>query len=182
MTYERIDWQNTPSVATPINAENLNKMDKAIDDIDNALDALESSVVGQIVNDPTKINNAAVNYDIDQRVTTLNNNLAWTSPVPVIQGGWVTDITCSKIPLLNLVAIEGYATANAVAVNTTVLTLPSGFFPAINRLPVCAYNYTTSKVLYSNFTIDLVGVLKIQSSEGINAGDSIRFSLLFKSV
>ena len=42
--YIRINWQNAPSTATPRNAENLNKMDKGIDDLDNAVDALETSV------------------------------------------------------------------------------------------------------------------------------------------
>lgn len=73
--YIRLNWQNAPSVATPINAVNLNKMDKGIDDIDEALDALESSIVGQFVNDASKINNAAATYDIHQRVNTLNDNL-----------------------------------------------------------------------------------------------------------
>jgi len=45
--YTRINWQDKPSTATPISAANLNKMDKGIDDIDEALDALESSIVGK---------------------------------------------------------------------------------------------------------------------------------------
>ena len=35
--YNRINWQNKPNVATPISAENLNKMDKGIDDNDKAI-------------------------------------------------------------------------------------------------------------------------------------------------
>ena len=73
--YARLNWQNKPSVATPINATNLNKMDKGIDDIDTALNNLENSIVGQIVNDPTKINNAAVNYSLKQSIDTINKNL-----------------------------------------------------------------------------------------------------------
>ena len=74
--YIRINWQNRPSVATPISATNLNKMDKGIDDIDTALNNLENSIVGQIVNDPTKINNAAVNYSLKQSIDAINNDLA----------------------------------------------------------------------------------------------------------
>lgn len=33
--YERINWQNEPSVATPINATNLNKIDYALDALDD---------------------------------------------------------------------------------------------------------------------------------------------------
>ena len=72
--YARLNWQNKPSVATPINATNLNKMDKGIDDIDTALNNLENSIVGQIVNDPTKINNAAVNYSLANQISELNKN------------------------------------------------------------------------------------------------------------
>ena len=46
--YERIDWQNKPSTATKINATNLNKMDLALDTIDDrviTLDTNKSSVV-----------------------------------------------------------------------------------------------------------------------------------------
>jgi len=35
--YNRINWQNKPNVVTPISAENLNKMDKGIDDNDKAI-------------------------------------------------------------------------------------------------------------------------------------------------
>lgn len=37
MQYNRINWQDRPSVATPINATNLNKMDKAIADVASEL-------------------------------------------------------------------------------------------------------------------------------------------------
>lgn len=73
--YARLNWQNKPSAATPIDATNLKKMDKGIDDIDTALNNLENSIVGQIVNDPTKINNAAVNYSLANQISELNNNL-----------------------------------------------------------------------------------------------------------
>lgn len=33
--YEKINWENTPSTKTPLSAENLNKMDDAIDVIDD---------------------------------------------------------------------------------------------------------------------------------------------------
>lgn len=39
--YERINFQNAPSTATPLNETNLNKMDKAIDDLDNKVVELE---------------------------------------------------------------------------------------------------------------------------------------------
>lgn len=41
--YERINWEDLPSKNTPINAENLNKMDKAINDLDDKIVELEES-------------------------------------------------------------------------------------------------------------------------------------------
>lgn len=37
LLYNKINWQNSPSTSTPINAMNLGKMDKGIDDITKAL-------------------------------------------------------------------------------------------------------------------------------------------------
>ena len=34
MSYNKIIWQNSPSEATPINADNLNHMDDGIADVD----------------------------------------------------------------------------------------------------------------------------------------------------
>jgi len=46
--YAKINWQDYPSVATPRNAANLNKMDKGIDDLDNAIEALNDNLAGLI--------------------------------------------------------------------------------------------------------------------------------------
>ena len=35
MAYERVNWENLPSTNTPVNADNLNKMDKGIRDLEN---------------------------------------------------------------------------------------------------------------------------------------------------
>lgn len=44
--YERVNWENLPSKNTPINAENLNKMDEAIDKLDDKIVELEESSGG----------------------------------------------------------------------------------------------------------------------------------------
>lgn len=40
--YQKIDWQNAPSTNTPLNAENLNHMDKAIATLDSVVDVILS--------------------------------------------------------------------------------------------------------------------------------------------
>lgn len=43
--YARIVWENYPSINTPINEQNLNKMDAAVDEIDNRVIAMDVSKV-----------------------------------------------------------------------------------------------------------------------------------------
>ena len=47
MSYTRVNWQDKPSVATPVNAENLNKMDKGIADLNNNLSGLNDHLKGR---------------------------------------------------------------------------------------------------------------------------------------
>ena len=46
--YIRINFQNSPSTATPLSATNLNKMDKGIDDLDNAIEAINDNLTTHI--------------------------------------------------------------------------------------------------------------------------------------
>lgn len=50
--YSRINWQNSPSISTPINETNMNAMDEAIDTIDNRVVALDGEKVSQIAINP----------------------------------------------------------------------------------------------------------------------------------
>jgi len=49
MSYTRVNWQNAPSTATPVNAENLNKMDKGIADAHSQLAEIENRLSGIVV-------------------------------------------------------------------------------------------------------------------------------------
>lgn len=42
--YQRINWENLPSEKTPLDEINLNKMDKAIDDLDDRIIAVDNAV------------------------------------------------------------------------------------------------------------------------------------------
>lgn len=41
--YSRIDWENEPSIKSPINAVNLNRMDYALDELDNRVLVLDET-------------------------------------------------------------------------------------------------------------------------------------------
>ena len=52
--YSRINWENYPSEETPINESNLNRMDYAIDEIDDRVISLDtekadSTTVGNLI-------------------------------------------------------------------------------------------------------------------------------------
>jgi len=90
--YARVNYQNKPSTATPVNATNLNKMDKGIDDIDNAVEDLynvkfdKSNIVQSQVNDTTKVPSAALAYAMGQQLTQLNNNLVEKTAITYTPG------------------------------------------------------------------------------------------------
>ena len=92
-TYSRINWENYPSDATPINEKNLNKIDLATDEIDNRVITLDTTKAtkeeiatlvqdiefnegtgifsikkknGSILNIDTKMEKIAVNFTYDQ--------------------------------------------------------------------------------------------------------------------
>ena len=73
-TYTRVNWENTPSRETPINDENLNNMDSAINDLYEALegydsDKLEKNTIVEVQIDGTPIEpdeDRVVNIDLER--------------------------------------------------------------------------------------------------------------------
>ena len=53
--YQRINFENSPSKKTPLNEENLNKMDKAINDLDNRMIELNGTIEKTIENGKAEI-------------------------------------------------------------------------------------------------------------------------------
>lgn len=66
--YTRVNFQNRPSVATPLNDVNLNILDKGIDDLDNAIVDLENAI-GNLEN---------ANTNILTSLADINNNIKYT--------------------------------------------------------------------------------------------------------
>lgn len=59
--YSRIDWKNYPNTSTALNETNLNRMDKAIDDLDNRVIEQDSTKANQ-----TTVNNMVKNWTMDE--------------------------------------------------------------------------------------------------------------------
>lgn len=100
MAYERqytqgVGWENTPSINTPISAENLNQMDEAIQDVDEAAYTEFLAVYAAIAQAG---GGNAVNFYIDN---ASNNTLASTSSV-------LADITLKKDDIIFLyMSVDG---------------------------------------------------------------------------
>ena len=59
--YSRIDWENYPSEKTPVNETNLNKMDAALNEVDNRLISMDAEKAGMI-----DINNMIADVDFNE--------------------------------------------------------------------------------------------------------------------
>lgn len=75
MAYDRVNWQNQPSTATPINADNLNKMDSGIKALEEGKIPKSDIVQTDTINDPNKVPSTSVTHALGQQVTQLNNKL-----------------------------------------------------------------------------------------------------------
>ena len=64
MAYERVNWENLPSKNTPVNADNLNKMDKGIA---NAVEKTGDTLTGELLFENKD------GYEAIRKTRTLNN-------------------------------------------------------------------------------------------------------------
>ena len=91
----------------------------------------------------------------------------------VLQNGWTGSLTYSKNDLSQL-HIRGMISPGTIALNTTVTTLPSGYFNPSLRIPLIVYDSTKGLstlglVLWETGTIQAMSPL----NTSISAGDSI---------
>lgn len=77
--YTRINWQNAPSEATALNETNLNKMDSAIDTIDDRVIAHDTRLenaeyaIGQDEDNITDLQNGKVDKEEGKGISTLQD-------------------------------------------------------------------------------------------------------------
>lgn len=72
MAYERVNWENLPSTNTPVNADNLNKMDEgianAVEQIENAVEKIENYSTNE-----TKVGSWIDNKPIYKKTIIISN-------------------------------------------------------------------------------------------------------------
>ena len=74
--YIRLNWQNKPSVATPISAINLNIMDKGIDDLDLFKVDTDAIVNNGVTTVAGTVLDGRMGKTLQDQVDTITNNLA----------------------------------------------------------------------------------------------------------
>lgn len=96
-SYDRINWQNTPSVSTPINASNLNKMDSTIKALDTAMgDVSTFTKSNRVFTLPTQsaVSNKITVYIGDDSVGAVNDLLVLAvSVTATTSSSWSLQLT-----------------------------------------------------------------------------------------
>lgn len=72
--YTRINWKNEPNETTPLSAENLNKMDKAIDDLATDVNSLEPNPVEVATEGLEKLAYGGTVYEVKGGHKIVNDN------------------------------------------------------------------------------------------------------------
>ena len=110
MAYKRVNWENLPSTKTPVNADNLNKMDEGIANIDTKINSKQDKLIagtGIEITDKNTINNINENYSTDEQVVGK-----WIDGKPLYRKVYKSSEFSNKYNILvnnvdNLVDING---------------------------------------------------------------------------
>lgn len=96
-TYTRVNFQNYPSTSTPLNATNLNKMDKGIDDLDDEVVTVKNAIENMSFDaDSISYDNTSSGLqatDVQDAVDEINDNLSW-----YVANGWLPAIPSGDVP------------------------------------------------------------------------------------
>lgn len=86
--YTRINWENYPKDTTPLNESNLNRMDHAVNELDNRIISQDASKANK-----TELNNLVKDWTIDETTGIIT--------ITKVNGSKITfDLNIEKIPVL----------------------------------------------------------------------------------
>ena len=128
MAYERVNWENLPSTNTPVNADNLNKMDERIKDLETELSK--------------KANSSDVYNKIDKKINILENGTYQNYIVCLAESVW-----SGIVPLPN--ADEYNITINSLSISEVQYSV----YEVINVTKTGFQCLLTSKVAKTDFGI-----------------------------
>ena len=139
--YTRMNWENTPSTATPLTADNLNHMDEGIEQATNGAIALE-----------TEIATARGSHDsLGARLDTVDANLANKADKTSTLAGYGIVNAYTKTEMLNFLA-KKEDNSNKVS-DSSQITDYTQNYPSIKYL---TDNYWDSADSYSSDEVDIL--------------------------
>ena len=158
MAYERVNWENLPSTNTPVNADNLNKLNDVIDEKETTINNTINQTKTELQNNINKISNVQVlqlNLVPNEEYIDSNNLLTWGIRIGklvyiVVEFGWKKVFTSND--------------------NTTVFI--SGF---PTNLITSTYIYPTDAISGHRYRMRISNGKLLNwwaSTNGINYGDS----------
>lgn len=140
--YERINWENYPSEGTPINEDNLNRMDNAIDAIDMRVVDLDSNKQNALNFDSTPTQNSTnpvTSGGIYEAIATLERGLDWKESVatyndiattyPNPEDGWTVTVKDTD----QTYKYNGSAWINIFGLISVVTTTKDGLMSASDK-------------------------------------------------
>lgn len=176
--YTRMNWENTPSTATPLTADNLNHMDEGIEQVTDGAITLE-----------TEITAARGEYDnLNQRLDTFipndepgqveTYNLAdGAVTTPIIADGAVTlsKLSLELLALINSInnkadkatTLEGYGIRNAFTKTEVALKLQDKYDASnieSGTSTLTPYSTVADKIKSANCTYKTIGDIVIVSA------------------
>ena len=125
MAYERVNWENLPSTNTPVNADNLNKMDEeianAVEQIENAVEKYTlyentSGSTGNLVLSDSRENYDYIKVFVDfgEYVTSAetNTNKICISGITLNEDGIYTKSVILSFNGINCTKVSNYSAVN----------------------------------------------------------------------
>ena len=116
---DRVNWQNSPSLATPLNATNLNKMDAGLSNVDSAVASEFESVEQDISDLQSAVGGAVTDVTVDGTSVVTQGVAA----IPAIPSVPVQDVQVDDV---SIVDANGIAKLDSSDFGTTVVANPSG--------------------------------------------------------
>lgn len=96
--YSRIDWKNYPALDTPLNETNLNKMDSAVDELDNRIIGIDTTKVSN-----EDIQNLIKSWTMDEKTGIIT--------ITKVDGSKdIFDLNIEKIPVSFILGEDGVLT------------------------------------------------------------------------
>ena len=141
--YTRMNWENTPSTATPLTADNLNHMDEGIERATDGAIALESEITTARGN----------SNSLGTRLDTVDANLANKADKTSTLAGYGIVNAYTKTEMLNLLA-KKEDNSNKVSSKTDI-TDSSTNYPSVKYLN--DFYYDASKSYSAEETDELLG-------------------------